>query len=347
MISNKPIFGGFILALLILGGAGIASYLNIKALTENKHLVEHTYQVLLSIDRIDDGLSEAERGKNRYIITSNTENLAIYQNGRRNANQAIAETLQLTIDKPIQQQHLKALQTIFQRRLANLQQAIALQSQQNQTTSTTSASQKALLKQGSQLQREVEALLAKIEKEERSLLKQRSLSTDRTVWNNSVLAGIGYLSSFMLLLAIYLLLQKQIRDRAATERVLSEANLLLETKIQERTAQLAKSTNHLRTIIDAEPDCLKTLDLNGKILEINASGLGILEADDDCQVIGQDVLPLIKPQFKDAYRQLFQQALLGKAGSIQAEIIAIKGTHRWVESHCVPLYDEQNQILQC
>ncbi|NJM28505.1 MAG: PAS domain-containing protein [Pseudanabaena sp. RU_4_16] len=149
----------------------------------------------------------------------------------------------------------------------------------------------------------------------------------------------------MLLLAIYLLLQKQIRDRAATERVLSEANLLLETKIQERTAQLAKSTNHLRTIIDAEPDCLKTLDLNGKILEINASGLGILEADDDCQVIGQDVLPLIKPQFKDAYRQLFQQALLGKAGSIQAEIIAIKGTHRWVESHCVPLYDEQNQIF--
>jgi PAS domain S-box-containing protein len=188
-------------------------------------------------------------------------------------------------------------------------------------------------------------LLQRMVQEERSLLKKRSLATDRSVLVNNLFAGISYLFSFALLLAVYTLLQKQIRDRAATEATLNETNQLLETKIQERTAQLTKIANHLRTIIDAEPDCVKTLDLNGKILEINTSGLAILGADNNHQVIGEDVLPLIKPQYKETYCQLFKQACLGIAGRMEAEIITLKDVHRWIESHAVPLYDEKHHIF--
>src|SRR5712692_1551303 len=46
-----------------------------------------------------------------------------------------------------------------------------------------------------------------------------------------------------------------------------------------QTAALRASENHLRAIIEAEPECVKVVGPDGRLLEINPAGLKTLEAD--------------------------------------------------------------------
>ena len=68
-LSEKLVAGGFSLALLLLTGVGTASYLSVQRLIENKRWVEHTHQVLENLDKISDGLKDAQSGRRGYILT--------------------------------------------------------------------------------------------------------------------------------------------------------------------------------------------------------------------------------------------------------------------------------------
>ena len=50
-------------------------------------------------------------------------------------------------------------------------------------------------------------------------------------------------------------------------------------KREQTEASLRKSEQHFRTIIETEPECIKVVDANGRLPEMNAAGLKILEAE--------------------------------------------------------------------
>ena len=117
------------------------------------------------------------------------------------------------------------------------------------------------------------------------------------------------------------------------------------TARKQAEAALAASEKRLRTIIEAEPQCVKVLALDGTIQEMNAAGLAMIEADDLQQVIGQPADVLVVPQHRHLFKALNQQASQGKPGTLEFEIVGLKGTHRWLESYAVPLPNEQNEII--
>lgn len=99
---------------------------------------------------------------------------------------------------------------------------------------------------------------------------------------------------------------------------------------------LRASQDRLRAVIDTEPACVKVVDQNGVLLQINVSGLAIIEADDEHAVIGQPVFPLVAPEHQEAFRRFHTHVCQGSATSLEFEIIGLKGTRRWVKSHAVP-----------
>ncbi|QOJ35826.1 MAG: PAS domain S-box protein [Nitrospira sp.] len=101
--------------------------------------------------------------------------------------------------------------------------------------------------------------------------------------------------------------------------------------------ELAEREALLRAIVEAEPECVKVLDLNGVVRTINAAGLAMVGASGTQEIVGTDACDLVADEFRPAFRSLIRQAGLGTAGRLQFEMVGLKGRRRWLETHAVPL----------
>jgi PAS domain S-box-containing protein len=102
---------------------------------------------------------------------------------------------------------------------------------------------------------------------------------------------------------------------------------------------LAQSEGRLRQIIETEPECVKVLGANGSLLEMNPAGLAMIEADSLEQVRGRSVYRYIAPGHREAFVALTEKVLRGGSGTLEFELVGLKGTRRWLETHAVPLRD--------
>ena len=109
------------------------------------------------------------------------------------------------------------------------------------------------------------------------------------------------------------------------------------TERKQAESKLAQSENLLRTIIDSEPECVKTLDRYGKLLEMNSAGLSIIEADSPSEAIDKSIYPLINLSHRQAFIDLTESVFEGKSGKLEFELTGLKGTTRWLETNAVPL----------
>jgi PAS domain S-box-containing protein len=109
--------------------------------------------------------------------------------------------------------------------------------------------------------------------------------------------------------------------------------------------QLAERERRWRTILDSEPECVKTLAADGTVLEMNRAGLAMIEADSLAQVLGQCVYSVVVPEHQPAYRRLVERVFQGHAETLEFEVIGLKGCRRWLETHATPLRDESGRIV--
>ncbi|KAF0163510.1 MAG: response regulator receiver [Rhodocyclaceae bacterium] len=116
----------------------------------------------------------------------------------------------------------------------------------------------------------------------------------------------------------------------------------LEQLVEERTAALRASEARLRTIIEAEPECVKIVDVEGRIVQMNAAGLAMLEADSLEQVLGGKIAEFVVLAQREAYRAFEASVLDGKSAAFEFEIAGLKGAHLWLDTHAVPLPEQQN-----
>jgi PAS domain S-box-containing protein len=112
-----------------------------------------------------------------------------------------------------------------------------------------------------------------------------------------------------------------------------------------RTKQaLVEREQRLRAIFEVEPECVKLVDQDGRLLEMNPAGLSMIEADSPGQVLGQPVFLLIAPEWRAAYAEFHQRIFDGDTAALEFEIVSLKGTRRWMESHAVPLRDAAGKV---
>jgi PAS domain S-box-containing protein len=116
-------------------------------------------------------------------------------------------------------------------------------------------------------------------------------------------------------------------------------------KLVQREEALASSERFLKAIIETEPDCIKMLNVDCNLLMMNQAGLDIIEADSLEQVKGHCVCSLVTPPYRDAFIALTKQVFRGISGTLEFEIIGIKGRHAWLETHAVPFRNEKGEIV--
>lgn len=100
----------------------------------------------------------------------------------------------------------------------------------------------------------------------------------------------------------------------------------------------------LQTIFDTEPECVKVVDPKGNLLEMNAAGLLMLEAASLEEVQHHSLIEFILFEYRTAFRTLHRRVLEGESGTLEFEVLGLKGTRRWLETHAAPMHDEAGKV---
>ncbi|MCX9083607.1 MAG: PAS domain-containing protein [Candidatus Methanoperedens sp.] len=116
------------------------------------------------------------------------------------------------------------------------------------------------------------------------------------------------------------------------------------TERKQAAEKLRKSEELFRKLIEAEPECVKLLTKENILVDMNPAGIRMIEADSREQVIGKSVLGIIDPEYRKDFVELIQRVFNGESAFLEFSITGLKGSKRWLETHAVPLRDDNGKI---
>jgi PAS domain S-box-containing protein len=95
-------------------------------------------------------------------------------------------------------------------------------------------------------------------------------------------------------------------------------------------------------MLSTGPGCIKRLAADGTLHQMNPAGLKMIEADCEEDALGLSVFNLIVPEHRAAFMEMHRDVINGSARTLQFEILGLRGTRRWMETHAVPF---QNPVI--
>lgn len=111
----------------------------------------------------------------------------------------------------------------------------------------------------------------------------------------------------------------------------------LSTPAREAIADRRRNVEWLSAIVEHTPECVKVVDRDGMLVQMNPAGLRMVEASSFDQVEGHDVIDLIAPEHQAHWRQQHQRVCAGEKLSWEFDIINLAGNRRHMETHAVPM----------
>src|ERR1700688_3432957 len=107
-------FGSAILALLVVGAM---SFRGMAVSSENEHRLRHTREVLEKLQDIVSSMQIIEDNYREFVITGDESFLIPYRAATLTMEQGEAAVRALTVDNPVQQDQLPALDTVIVQKL--------------------------------------------------------------------------------------------------------------------------------------------------------------------------------------------------------------------------------------
>ncbi len=316
--SIQKLTAVFLLALVVIFANALLSYGTTMNLIENQQSVTYSHKLISQLERIFSTFKDTESTQRSYLITREADYLQAYILGEKQTNTGIESLKNLIAEQPKQQQWIFLLEQKITQRFNFLQEEVKLLQKQD----LKAVSKLILSSQEKVVTNEIQKLFSDRLKTEQNLLQQRMEETQTSYQKAIGVFSIAAVVDLGLVALLYYILKDYIIRLKQTEQALRQ------------------SENRLRAIIDAEPECIKLISPEGTILEINASGLVMMEVESADVLVGMSVDAAILPEYLEAFQSLHESVCQGNKGSLEFEITGLKGTRRWVETHAVPMRNE-------
>lgn len=130
-------------------------------------------------------------------------------------------------------------------------------------------------------------------------------------------------------------------------RLVGAVNVLVDVSARASAETVsAENVAHLRAVFETTPECIKLVAPDGTLLQMNASGLRMVEADSPAQFEGASVLDLIAPEARAGWLEHHERVCRGEALRWEFDIIGLRGTRRSMETHATPLRLPGGQLAQ-
>jgi PAS domain S-box-containing protein len=109
---------------------------------------------------------------------------------------------------------------------------------------------------------------------------------------------------------------------------------------------LRDSEERFRAIVDTTPECVKVVAQDGTLLHMNSAGLALVGVEGLDLLAGRNVYDLIAPEDRDRFRQFNERVCAGAKGSLEFDLIGVKGVRHHMETHAVPLRNGDGSVVQ-
>jgi signal transduction histidine kinase len=213
MSPRKQAQAAFAAATLFLLLSGVAAGFFIDRLRSTRNWVNHTYEVQNALAQVNTVVSRAGRLRAEYVDSGDPEFLREYKAVLAQVPQALSLVRNLTPDNPSQQANCTQLEALTGKRVQLMQQAVDLR----QTDQTTLERQYDITRQIVATAAEQDALLQRMQNDERVLLNRRNSSAEQVFWwTVAVLLG-ALVVSLSLFFINYRLLNAELEARLKAE----------------------------------------------------------------------------------------------------------------------------------
>ena len=121
---RSQVRNGFLAGIAALVAVAILAVWSVQRWRGDIDLVVHTKDVIAVLGRVLSGVEAAETGHRGYVITGNEAYLKTYAAGRAQSDVEVATLRSLTLDNPIQRQHIDRLEKLRISKFARIETAI-------------------------------------------------------------------------------------------------------------------------------------------------------------------------------------------------------------------------------
>ena len=269
----------FYIAMALLLLCGLATYLNTKRLINNDTSVEHSYQVVLTLDDIDSDISGLAASVRGYLITGLKDFISGVEHDRKDFVDDFGRLQQLTEDNPVQQKLLQQIKPLLDLRLNLLDKTLT----QYRDSGFNSSKTLEKVQSAEKLSHQLRDLFHEIRQAEQKLLQQRQNKSQQSA--HSVIASLFIAGSagLALMLMVLMGLRRQITERKQMESELRDSELFY------------------RTILDSTPDAMLISDAAGIITLVN-NHVEHLLGYKPVELIGQPVDFLVPEEVRKKHR---------------------------------------------
>ena len=109
------------------------------------------------------------------------------------------------------------------------------------------------------------------------------------------------------------------------------------TPARQLNADRRRNLDWLSAIVENTPECVKVVDRDGTLVEMNPAGLQMLEAKGHEEVQGGSVFDLVAPEHRAYWQKQHLRVCDGEKLSWEFDIISLAGNRRHMETHAVPM----------
>jgi PAS domain S-box-containing protein len=141
---------------------------------------------------------------------------------------------------------------------------------------------------------------------------------------------------------LYQQAQHELVERQRAEAVLRNQGEKLRLAIED----LQQSEEFKNRVLESSSDCIKVLDLDGRLLYMNAGGMCLLEIDDLTPYLYSEWLCFWQGEYRQEAESALAAARSGKLGKFQGFCPTIKGAPKWWDVLVTPIRDSSGQVIQ-
>jgi two-component system sensor histidine kinase/response regulator len=286
-----------VVAILLMGMAGILSWRASQRSAEDADWVAHTYDVTATLELTLRNLDDVETGARGFALTGQDRFLEPYTSGSY-ATRLDLEKLRVLIgDNPGQKRRFAILAEQVSTRL---DAAADLVKARQSLAKFPDAS---YLDQGNEVMNKVRASIAGMEDQEKLLLEQRIERTRNTRRFTNLAIGFGSILGITFLFIAGLIISQSMRVAAKAQTQVRVLNADLERRVEQRTVALqaesaarVESEGRLAAVITSAMDAIITIDSQQRILMFNAAAMKIFRCS-EAVALGQSIERFIPRRF--------------------------------------------------
>lgn len=246
-IGRHFVLWGFVAAATILLFAGWETYRNTTRLVEAADARKASYELVQDLDEVETRLVDAETGQRGYLLTGDEAYLEPYRAAIKNLDQVMARLKDSISNNPKQQEQIQSLGVLIESKLGELQRTIELRRREE----IAAANQIVLQGSGKRWMDQIRTVITEMKNDGYELRRIRTQQMNERAVGTKQTILVGYLLSLSLLVVVFVLLDRELRERK---------------KAQEA---LGKSEKWLATTLGSIGDAVIATDMNGAVTFMN------------------------------------------------------------------------------